>query len=392
MGYTQEELAEALHVDRSTVHRWESGRSEPQPYMQPKLAKLLGVGSRELEALIRGARARPVIRTTLRQPQLPTPASRPASLLNELRHIVIGRAPFAEEPAVPGALNQAVSRVHWHYQLADYDQTATLLPPLIAQLDNQPADEGAAARRAGGYVAAAKLATKLGAGNLAGLAADRACAAALESERAALVGVARYQVACALLRNGYLTDARSIASEAAEELARQKQTSRDCSAISARGALLLLSAVMAARQGEDTDARRHLRQARELADVLGQDGNFLWTGFGDTNVAIHELSVAVQLGDARQAHALGAALDTDRLPDVLVGRRSQVHLDLSRAAADVQDDGLAVLHLLEAERVAEQAVSRNTTAHGVIRVLLSRERRNSTPGLRALARRAGIDG
>ncbi|MDQ3577281.1 MAG: helix-turn-helix transcriptional regulator [Actinomycetota bacterium] len=51
-GYTQEDLAEALHVDRTTVHRWESGQNEPLPYMRPKLGKLLGLSRDKLEDLL----------------------------------------------------------------------------------------------------------------------------------------------------------------------------------------------------------------------------------------------------------------------------------------------------------------------------------------------------
>ena len=51
-GYTQEDLAEKLHVDRSTVHRWETKGVRPQPYLWPRLANLLGMSRDELrEAL-----------------------------------------------------------------------------------------------------------------------------------------------------------------------------------------------------------------------------------------------------------------------------------------------------------------------------------------------------
>ncbi|GLZ41891.1 transcriptional regulator [Actinokineospora sp. NBRC 105648] len=53
-GYTQDDLAEALHIDRSTVHRWESGRSEPLPYIRPKLARLLGLTAAQLEDILAG--------------------------------------------------------------------------------------------------------------------------------------------------------------------------------------------------------------------------------------------------------------------------------------------------------------------------------------------------
>jgi len=52
-AYTQESLAEALHVDVTTVGNWEQGRTEPLPYKRPKLAKLLGITAAELEQLLR---------------------------------------------------------------------------------------------------------------------------------------------------------------------------------------------------------------------------------------------------------------------------------------------------------------------------------------------------
>ncbi|OLF07495.1 hypothetical protein BLA60_26560 [Actinophytocola xinjiangensis] len=47
-GYTQESLAAALYVDRSTVIRWEAGQYSPVPYLWPKLARLLGVTREKL--------------------------------------------------------------------------------------------------------------------------------------------------------------------------------------------------------------------------------------------------------------------------------------------------------------------------------------------------------
>jgi transcriptional regulator with XRE-family HTH domain len=56
-GFTQEKLAEALHVDVSTVGNWESGKTEPLPFKRPKLARLLGVTAEKLEALLVRAEA-----------------------------------------------------------------------------------------------------------------------------------------------------------------------------------------------------------------------------------------------------------------------------------------------------------------------------------------------
>lgn len=54
-GYSQESFAEAMSVDRSTVVRWEAGSNDPQPYQQPKLARLLGVDAQGLRRLLHPA-------------------------------------------------------------------------------------------------------------------------------------------------------------------------------------------------------------------------------------------------------------------------------------------------------------------------------------------------
>jgi tetratricopeptide (TPR) repeat protein/DNA-binding XRE family transcriptional regulator len=54
MGFSQEDLAEALSVDRTTIIRWEAGETDPQPWHRPRLAKALGVPVEELAGLLNG--------------------------------------------------------------------------------------------------------------------------------------------------------------------------------------------------------------------------------------------------------------------------------------------------------------------------------------------------
>jgi transcriptional regulator with XRE-family HTH domain len=54
VGFSQEQLAEQLKVDRSTVVRWESGETEPQPWMRPRLARALDLSLDQLGQLLAG--------------------------------------------------------------------------------------------------------------------------------------------------------------------------------------------------------------------------------------------------------------------------------------------------------------------------------------------------
>jgi len=57
-GFAQESFAEVMHVDRSTVARWEQGAREPLPYQRPKLARLLKITMSELDELLHGEKER----------------------------------------------------------------------------------------------------------------------------------------------------------------------------------------------------------------------------------------------------------------------------------------------------------------------------------------------
>lgn len=81
VGMTQEQLAAALGVERSTIYRWESGKVAPRPDVQPKLARALSVSPDELANLLMieaGLSSAPA--TTG-----PRDASRPQQTLTEFR-------------------------------------------------------------------------------------------------------------------------------------------------------------------------------------------------------------------------------------------------------------------------------------------------------------------
>jgi hypothetical protein len=193
---------------------------------------------------------------------------------------------------------------------------------------------------------------------------------------------------------GELADAEQLLTVGAENMVDVSATTvlgcRQEELLSVRGSLLLLLAIVATRRGDHNTAQHALHNAGQLARQLGDEGNWLWTAFGPTNVAIHELSIQSELGDAKKAAQIADIIDIDALPTVLRGRRSQVHIELAWSAAGHADDAVAVLHLLEAERVAQQTVTRNSSARALLGVLLARERRSVTPGLRALGSRAGV--
>jgi hypothetical protein len=160
--------------------------------------------------------------------------------------------------------------------------------------------------------------------------------------------------------------------------------------LSVAGALWLISAIIASRRSDRSEAWRRLALADELAELLGQDANFAWTAFGKTNVAIHRVSVAAELGDPAEALRVSADVDPVQLPQGLNSRRAQVHLDLAWANVQRKRDADAVLHLLEAEQVAPEAIRYNVMVRELVRELLARQRRAKTTALHRLAMRSGV--
>jgi len=101
------------------------------------------------------------------------------------------------------------------------------------------------------------------------------------------------------------------------------------------------------------------------------------------------VSVAAELGDPAGALDAAEAVDVDRLPAGLRSRRAQVHLDVAWAQSQRKRDADAVLHLLEAERIAPETIRFNVIARETLREILARQRRRPSSTLTNLAARAG---
>jgi hypothetical protein len=90
----------------------------------------------------------------------------------------------------------------------------------------------------------------------------------------------------------------------------------EASAVSVYGALLLRGAIAAARLEDYDQTQALLGDASRAAHRLGRDGNLHWTAFGPTNVAVHRIAVAVEVGDAGTAVRMAEALDMTKLTSV----------------------------------------------------------------------------
>ena len=304
-----------------------------------------------------------------------------------------------DQPPAPMSLRVLSARVaaaHRDYQAARYREVIAELPELLTAVDvlHRTTPNGDERREmlqgyVSAYTVAAKLLTKLGAGDLALLAADRCATAAVDAGSLAARGMAAYQVVCALLRAERVREAERLAVSMAEDI--QRKASRDApTLVSVAGALWLIAAIIAARRTDRSEAWDRLDRAEVLAGVLGEDTNLAWTAFGPTNVAIHRVTVAAELGDAGEALQLAVAVDPARLPEGLSSRRAQIHLDLAWAQSQRKRDAEAILHLLEAERTAPEAVRYNVMVRELVREMLARQGRLGTSALDELAVRAGV--
>jgi len=152
------------------------------------------------------------------------------------------------------------------------------------------------------------------------------------------------------------------------------------------GMLNLQSGLVSAALGRDP--ADHLTEAREVAQRTGEGGQAFALDFGPSNVAIWEMSIALELGDGHRAVQLGGGVDPAAI--ATAERRARFFIEAGRGHAmqGQYDDALAAL--LRAETIAPQYVRSRVVVRELAGYMLRRAKRELISGeLGRLAQRVG---
>jgi tetratricopeptide (TPR) repeat protein len=217
------------------------------------------------------------------------------------------------------------------------------------------------------YQSCAAALARLGETEAAWVAADRAMAAAEQAGNLVLVAASAHRLASVFLSAGRFA--------LAEETARTTMAALDGlaalgdpDAVALCGGLSLLLAAAAARAGRLRPAYGHLARARQLSARLGGQRASGAPEFGPESVALYEIAVSVDLGDA--GHALRVAELAD-LTGLSPGRRARVLIDVARAYLLRQQTAEAAEAIAAAAALGVRYVRDSARAHEVITSLVA---------------------
>lgn len=238
------------------------------------------------------------------------------------------------------------------------------------------------------YQVAAALLARMRESDAAWVAAERAISVAERLDDPLTVISGHFRMAHAFLGLDQLDQARHAAEIAVDAL-RPRVKEPDCApeALSLYGAMDLVLAVTSARESDRVASRSHLQEARQVARRIGEDRNDYGTEFGPTNVEIHAVSIAVEVGDAGEALDLAQAVDVTRLSPE---RQARYYVDLAQAHTQRRHVGEALHAMLTAEHLAPEQIMSHPIARDTIRDLINLTGRRAPPELRDLASRAAV--
>jgi len=302
-----------------------------------------------------------------------------------------------EPPALP-EMRKAVGHAWLTYQHAKYGVLARALPKLLR--DAQAADTALAGNASSPdaahllgevYQIASSTLRKLGECELAWLAADRSIAVAQRADDPLLAGTATYRVALALLSMGRARPALEVNVNIANRLATgDGDGASEPERQSVYGALLLQASMAAARIGDMATVRDLLAGAEEAARIIGSDQNHYWTSFGPTNVQLHRVATAVEMGEGRLAIDVHESMDIEAFGALMPERRAHHYLDVARGYALVGDVSKASEMLLEGDRLAPSEIRCRPLAREVLSDILRRTRGAPPPPVAELAEHMGV--
>jgi transcriptional regulator with XRE-family HTH domain len=275
----------------------------------------------------------------------------------------------------------------------DYIKLGQRLPGLIEELSgalhdsSEPARKNVAELLMYAYIAAKSMAYRLGYTDLVSVTADRAAWAARETgkpELAAYLAEERCQV---FFTTGAYEAGLKFINRAYQQY--EAVLAGNESGLAIAGSMRLRAAIMAARDGEHrSDAWDYLAHAREIGQRIGKDTNHYGLIFGPTNVRIHQVATAAELGDPDEAIRLAEGF---RPPASLpVERSSQHYIEVSRAELLVGRRKQSLDALLRADRLAPQNTRNHPYARDTVTRLIRSHRQIPEP-LRSMARRMRVE-
>ncbi|MEU5989231.1 helix-turn-helix transcriptional regulator [Spirillospora sp. NPDC047418] len=290
-------------------------------------------------------------------------------------------------------LDKAVAAAKRNYQDCRYSTVIKSLPQLLADLRTACTTyEGdtrlhAEALSAEAHHVAASILLKLDEEGLAWVAADRSMQAARNSQDLTIIGSSARIITHALMNDGHHGAATQTASTYAERIGHDIDE-RTPDFLSVYGSLLLRGAVAAGHRTDRHTAATLLDEAQAAGRELGGDYNHQWTAFGPTNVQLHRVNIALQLGDAGAAIQEARRIDLDRIP--LTERKATLLIDTSRALTQWGKHDKAYNVLRFAHQLAPEEISARPAVHRMLRDLMATARPSTKRQLRDFTTEIGV--
>lgn len=367
--YSQTKLALLASSTRDTIASIETGRVSPSASMLGAIANALDVD---------------VDRLAGRRPDDPEAWH---ELVPTIRR-ALAATDLVVDAVEPRPLDQIQADIvqlgEWR-RATKYSKIGVILPDLIDELLVAASEyrEPAYAMLTGAYRAANTLGHKLGYADLSLTAVERMEWAATHSGDPLLVAMTHYMRAAALARIGAGRQAMVLLNRTIDEI--QPLASQGNSVAAAvYSALHMKAGVIAATMTRREDSQSHLAEAAEFAGT--KDRIVHETVVGPTNVSLHQLAAAVDLGDLGEASKIAESVT---LPKGYAKERSAYYwADKARLHLAKGEVDQAIDSLYEASEIAPEHF-KSATIRSAVSTLEARQKRSGR-GVGELALRAGL--